>query len=637
MKFLSMSGLIGMAVLLCIAASCAFAAPSPSVPTQLIFDDESSAFESDSTDLPLSDTTTDSPPTTITVDPVKEEKILRELTAGGRSVSEVKRVRSLLEKSRARLGHKLAQRKALRSPKQKADEAEKYAKLRQWEQTRRQINSQHRARQQQLGQGKTAEKRNSILELNSKAGLDPYLYQGDIQLNEQQAEQVLDLDEADKKSAGPKGPVRPVQIPSEEGKVGWNGPKGGSFRPKRQVMNPIANAWNLWPNGDVYYAFDNNVNATYRTLIKKAMALWASSTCLAFYENNTKAYTMVFNTAFPGCRAPIGLSQGVKNHTIELNAPGCMQVGVVAHEIGHNIGMFHTMSRDDRDNTVYVYEDNVDPQKLYNYNKTAAENQQNFGIPYDMGSLMHYDRRAFSKQPANEQTITWSGPTYEWDQLMGSQNMGPNMQDFKLINNLYECDQYCDGLTNITCVNGGFVKPWGTGKCSTCICPAGVGGNQCQTPVAAAIAGGYAPPGVTNTCNGTRLTATTAWKTLNGVVGSTTRAGQTNDDYANCHWWMQAPVGYHMQVEVQGINSNVFAQCTDGCFFGFTEVRMGNDANDWSLPGRRMCCPEDLGSTGGSTLVFDAPSSAGGREAMVSVYASLDRQAFTLRYRAVAN
>jgi len=550
-------------------------------------------------------------------------------------------VRSLLEKSRAHLVRKLAQRKALRSPRQKAEEAEKYAKLRQWEQTRRQMNSQHRARQQQLGIGqKTDEKRHSIPELNSLAGLDPYLYQGDIELTEHQAMLMLDLDEADKKDAGPAaGRVRPVQAPSTEGKVGWDGPKGGSSRPKRQVMNPIANVWNLWPNGDIYYAFDNNVNSTYRTLIKKAMSLWASSTCLAFFENNAKPYTMVFNTAFPGCKAPIGLSQGVKNHTIQLNAPGCMTVGTIAHEIGHNVGMFHTMSRDDRDNTVDVYEEYVDPDKLYNYNKTAAEYQQSFGIPYDMGSLMHYDRRAFSKQPANEPTITWRGPTYEWDQLMGSQNMLPGMQDFKLINKLYECAQYCEGQTTITCLNGGFTKPWGTGKCTTCVCPPGVGGTQCDTPVEATIAGGYAPAGVTNTCNGTRLTATTSWTTLNGVVGSATRAGQSLSDYANCHWWMQAPVGYHMQVEVTGINTNVFGQCGDGCTWGFTEVRMGNNVSDWSLPGRRMCCAADLGATFGSTLTFDADASGsdGGREAMVSVYASLDRQAFTLRYRAVAN
>jgi len=615
---------LALALLLCIGSACVLAAPSlptPRAPEELSTDD---ALEA--TDSPVTDATDSPLPTTM--DPSKEARILSELTAGGRSLAEVKQVQALLAKSRARLERKHAERKAVRSEKQKAEEAAKYEELKQWEEKRRQLGQ--RARQGQ----KPMEKRPSIQKINSQAGLDSFLYQGDMEINAKQAAEMLDLDAADKLIAR-KGAAEVQQAVAEllpaGGKRGWNG-----ARLKRQVVKPaFGTSFLTWPYGDIQYAYHSSVSASNKTLIRKAMDQWESGTCLAFYEDASATYTMVFNTATSGCNAPVGLTQGTKNYTVSVNANGCMQIGTIAHEIGHNVGMWHTMSRDDRDATVYVYEDNVDPAKLSNYNKTNAAYQQSFSIPYDMGSVMHYDRKAFSAN--GEQTITWSGPTWEWDQTMGSQNMGPGMQDFKLINSLYNCSQYCVGQSPVTCYNGGFTKPWGTGMCSTCVCPPGVGGSQCETPVSSAIAGGYAPAGVTNTCTGARLNATTSWQNLTGTIGSTTRAGQNNNDYANCHWWMQAPVGYHMVVEVTAINDNVFAQCTDGCFFGFTEVRMGNANSDWSLPGRRMCCPEDLAGQFGSSLTFTAPSNAGGREAMISTYVSLDRQSFKLRYKAVAN
>jgi len=309
----------------------------------------------------------DFPVPTTTEDPVKEARILGELATDRKSVTEVRRVRSLLEKSRARQARRFRESQARRSQKEKAEDDETYAELKQWEEKRRQLNQRAHPQSRQR-------KPPTIVELNSGAGLDPYLYQGDIRMSEQLALEVLELDEADKKA-----PIK-AGIPS---------------RRRRQVMNPVANSWNLWPFGDVYYAFDNSVNSTYRALIRQAMGTWSAATCLAFYEDNTKPYTMVFNAATTGCNAPIGLTQGVKNHTVSLNTNGCMQIGIIAHEIGHNVGMFHSMSRDDRGDTVWIYSSTVDPSMLHNYNKVPASQQQSFGIPYDMGSLMHYNRSSF--------------------------------------------------------------------------------------------------------------------------------------------------------------------------------------------------------------------------------------------------
>jgi len=564
------------------------------------------------------------------MDPSKEARILHELTAGGgQTVEEVKNVRKMLAKSNARQAAKHAEKQAARSESEVAKEAKKYSELQQWEQRRQQVNGQQ-------GQQGSTRHQPSIPEVNRQAGLDSFLYEGDMKLTQRQAASVLDLDAEDKAAAaGSDSTVQPTGEPVPAVKRGWKGgpvAPTGSSRPKRQVVVSTSNSFLTWPVADVYYAYDNSVSASNKTVIQKAMAQWAAGTCLAFHEDASQQYTMVFNTATSGCNAPVGLTSGTKNYTISLQSPGCVQVGVAAHEIGHNVGMWHTMSRQDRDDNIYIYTENVDPNYLSQYNKVPATQEQNFSIPYDMGSIMHYDRKAFSYN--GSQTMTWSGPTWEWDQTMG-QGIGPNMRDFKLINDLYNCDQWCAGQSTITCYGGGFFRKWGTGMCSTCVCPPGVGGSQCNVP-AGSDANSYAPPGVTNTCTGARLTATTSWQTLNGSIGGN---GGSGNDYAYCHWWIQAPVGYHMVVEVDDVNDNTmpFAQCVDGCTWGYTEVRMGNTNSDWSLPGRHMCCAADVYGQGTSNLTFTATSNAGGREAMISSYVSYNSQSFRLRYKAVSN
>ena len=58
------------------------------------------------------------------------------------------------------------------------------------------------------------------------------------------------------------------------------------------------------------------------------------------------------------------------------------------HEIGHAMGMFHEQSRSDRDTYVTNKEYNIDPAPLAtNFGK---ENDNNFSVPYDYNSDMHY-------------------------------------------------------------------------------------------------------------------------------------------------------------------------------------------------------------------------------------------------------
>eukprot|EP00755_Sulcionema_specki_P004168 Sspe_Gene.29415::Locus_13947_Transcript_1_2_Confidence_0.750_Length_1492::g.29415::m.29415 len=67
---------------------------------------------------------------------------------------------------------------------------------------------------------------------------------------------------------------------------------------------------------------------------------------------------------------------------------------VVAHEIGHALGMPHEHQRMDRDENIKVHLDRVDPDRKHNFGKAAL----GMAIgPYNYGSVMHYGNRLWQK------------------------------------------------------------------------------------------------------------------------------------------------------------------------------------------------------------------------------------------------
>merc|ERR1719187_2573890 len=71
-----------------------------------------------------------------------------------------------------------------------------------------------------------------------------------------------------------------------------------------------------------------------------------------------------------GCYSSVGYNH--RSHQVSLQAGGCTYAGIVAHELGHTIGLHHEQCRPDRDSYLNIYLSNVPSNMRHNFNKVSG-------------------------------------------------------------------------------------------------------------------------------------------------------------------------------------------------------------------------------------------------------------------------
>lgn len=166
-----------------------------------------------------------------------------------------------------------------------------------------------------------------------------------------------------------------------------------------------------WSGGRVYYKFDSDVTMTNRQNFLNAAAEWTAISSLQFIQRTTQPnYIQVVNANVNS--SYVGMIGGAQ----KLKMYNWTYKYVIAHEIGHALGLFHEHQRSDRANYVNILFANITNGAENNFKKKSTTN---YG-PYDFDSVMHYGKSFFSKNNLN--TIEPLPAYWEYLNIMGNQS-----------------------------------------------------------------------------------------------------------------------------------------------------------------------------------------------------------------------
>ena len=212
-----------------------------------------------------------------------------------------------------------------------------------------------------------------------------------------------------------------------------------SYFPKKGTApsnNAVRDLKKRWPEGILRYTIDRSLSASERALVVRTFKGLQSKldSCIRFIEDGSQPHVRVTNRN-PGCYSSVGYHARTYDLNLQSNKPyGCYDSGTIEHETLHALGLYHHQSRSDRNNYVRIIKENIPPKNIHNFIHYKKSFINDYGLPYDYGSVMHYGGRDFGINRAiTIQTLDSS------KQNVIGQREGVSPCDIELVKRAYSC------------------------------------------------------------------------------------------------------------------------------------------------------------------------------------------------------
>lgn len=153
-----------------------------------------------------------------------------------------------------------------------------------------------------------------------------------------------------------------------------------------------------WNNGEIPVRFSPKITKRQKAHFWRATRQWEEVANVNFFAHEEKPdkqrYVYVQAKSDEGCRSAIGQGLlGPRERKLNL-ASGCWTTGIILHELGHAMGLFHEHQRSDRNRYLSIALENVKKGSKGNFFSVFWAKKHG---AYDFQSVMHYRAQAFSK------------------------------------------------------------------------------------------------------------------------------------------------------------------------------------------------------------------------------------------------
>ncbi|ROL43430.1 Meprin A subunit alpha [Anabarilius grahami] len=179
------------------------------------------------------------------------------------------------------------------------------------------------------------------------------------------------------------------------------------------------------------YILSDSLDLNAKGAIHQAFEMYRLKSCVDFKPYEGEKTYIKFEKR-DGCWSYVG---DLQNGQVLSLGSGCDHKAVIEHELLHALGFYHTQSRQDRDDYVKIWLDQVTEGMGHNFNKYDDSFVTDLNTPYDYESVMHYRPFAFNKDPSIP-TITTNIP--EFFNIIG-QYLDFSEMDVVRLNRMYNC------------------------------------------------------------------------------------------------------------------------------------------------------------------------------------------------------